>query len=170
MRVLIAGGRLAPGTRWSQTCQRFSEKGFAEDLPRRAVHKTVSVFVSSLVLEVDSIKSALKPTRRVQVAGPDHGRSGVAEHLLLTQYLFTAFLFLKRYILLCRIEHPYLLADNRHYPFYLWRWVFKRHVAVKYLLVPLYLYAATSLVLSLGELVALRADCFLMRDVFFLQT
>jgi alpha-1,2-glucosyltransferase len=43
------------------------------------------------------------------------------------------------------------LADNRHYPFYLWRWVFKRHVAVKYWLVPLYLYAATSIVLSLGE-------------------
>ncbi|KAF8395116.1 hypothetical protein HHK36_019057 [Tetracentron sinense] len=36
------------------------------------------------------------------------------------------------------IAHPYLLADNRHYPFYLWRKVIKAHWLMKYLLVPLY--------------------------------
>ena len=35
-------------------------------------------------------------------------------------------------------EHPYLLADNRHYPFYLWKNLFRYHYAVKYLLVPLH--------------------------------
>lgn len=37
-------------------------------------------------------------------------------------------------------EHPYLLADNRHYTFYLWQRVFQRDWRVKYLLTPIYLY------------------------------
>lgn len=36
-------------------------------------------------------------------------------------------------------EHPFLLADNRHYTFYLWSRVFRRHDLVKYALAPLYL-------------------------------
>ncbi|XP_071908117.1 dol-P-Glc:Glc(2)Man(9)GlcNAc(2)-PP-Dol alpha-1,2-glucosyltransferase-like [Coffea arabica] len=39
------------------------------------------------------------------------------------------------------IAHPYLLADNRHYPFYLWRKVIASHWIMKYLLVPLYVYS-----------------------------
>ncbi|XP_052177049.1 dol-P-Glc:Glc(2)Man(9)GlcNAc(2)-PP-Dol alpha-1,2-glucosyltransferase isoform X3 [Diospyros lotus] len=39
------------------------------------------------------------------------------------------------------IAHPYLLADNRHYPFYLWRKVINAHWSMKYLLVPLYVYS-----------------------------
>ncbi len=36
-------------------------------------------------------------------------------------------------------EHPFLLADNRHYTFYIWSRVFKRHEAVKFVLTPVYL-------------------------------
>ncbi|KAH8555231.1 putative alpha-1,2-glucosyltransferase ALG10-B-like protein [Umbelopsis sp. PMI_123] len=36
-------------------------------------------------------------------------------------------------------EHPYLLADNRHYSFYLWRKLYKRHWSVRYLLTPVYM-------------------------------
>lgn len=36
-------------------------------------------------------------------------------------------------------EHPFLLSDNRHYAFYVWRRVFKFHKSVKYLLTPGYL-------------------------------
>ena len=39
-------------------------------------------------------------------------------------------------------EHPFLLADNRHYTFYLWSRVFKQHEAVRYMFAPLYLAAA----------------------------
>lgn len=38
-------------------------------------------------------------------------------------------------------EHPFLLADNRHYTFYLWSRVFRRHELVRYLLAPVYLAA-----------------------------
>jgi alpha-1,2-glucosyltransferase len=37
------------------------------------------------------------------------------------------------------IEHPFLLADNRHYFFYVWRKVFKRFPAARYALTPGYL-------------------------------
>ena len=38
------------------------------------------------------------------------------------------------------LAHPYLLADNRHYTFYIWRKIFMRHWTVKYLLTPIYLF------------------------------
>ncbi|XP_063073955.1 dol-P-Glc:Glc(2)Man(9)GlcNAc(2)-PP-Dol alpha-1,2-glucosyltransferase [Engraulis encrasicolus] len=40
--------------------------------------------------------------------------------------------------------HKYLLADNRHFPFYVWQRVFQRHPLVRYLLVPVYVFAAWS--------------------------
>ncbi|NWI98920.1 AG10A glucosyltransferase, partial [Crypturellus undulatus] len=40
--------------------------------------------------------------------------------------------------------HKYLLADNRHYTFYVWRKVFQRHELVKYMLVPVYMFAGWS--------------------------
>lgn len=43
------------------------------------------------------------------------------------------------------IAHPYLVADNRHYTFYLWRKVIKFHWSMKYLLVPLYVYSWISI-------------------------
>ncbi|CAD5210447.1 unnamed protein product [Bursaphelenchus xylophilus] len=36
-------------------------------------------------------------------------------------------------------NHPYLLADNRHYVFYIWRKWMLRHSLCKFLLIPLYL-------------------------------
>ena len=38
-------------------------------------------------------------------------------------------------------EHRYLLADNRHYTFYVWHKIYKRHNFVKYMLIPGYLFA-----------------------------
>ncbi|KAL6520966.1 hypothetical protein OROGR_017535 [Orobanche gracilis] len=49
------------------------------------------------------------------------------------------------------IAHPYLLADNRHYPFYLWQKVINYHWSAKYLMVPLYIYSWFSVACSLGQ-------------------
>ncbi|KAB1224100.1 Dol-P-Glc:Glc(2)Man(9)GlcNAc(2)-PP-Dol alpha-1,2-glucosyltransferase [Morella rubra] len=49
------------------------------------------------------------------------------------------------------IAHPYLLADNRHYPFYLWRKVINAHWSMKYLLVPFYVYSWFSIFSILGK-------------------
>ncbi|XP_036373761.1 dol-P-Glc:Glc(2)Man(9)GlcNAc(2)-PP-Dol alpha-1,2-glucosyltransferase [Megalops cyprinoides] len=45
--------------------------------------------------------------------------------------------------------HKYLLADNRHFPFYVWRRVFQRHPLVPFALVPGYVFAAWSFAESL---------------------
>ncbi|KAF9510697.1 glycosyltransferase family 59 protein [Hydnum rufescens UP504] len=37
------------------------------------------------------------------------------------------------------IHHPFLLSDNRHYTFYVWNRLFRRHPVVPYLLSPAYL-------------------------------
>ncbi|XP_023739100.1 dol-P-Glc:Glc(2)Man(9)GlcNAc(2)-PP-Dol alpha-1,2-glucosyltransferase [Lactuca sativa] len=49
------------------------------------------------------------------------------------------------------IAHPYLLADNRHYPFYLWRKIINSHWSTRYLLIPLYLYSWASIFTLLGK-------------------
>nr|CAB3221164.1 putative Dol-P-Glc:Glc(2)Man(9)GlcNAc(2)-PP-Dol alpha-1,2-glucosyltransferase [Phallusia mammillata] len=41
-------------------------------------------------------------------------------------------------------EHPYMLADNRHYVFYLWRWILGRFV-FRYCVIPVYIYAFWSI-------------------------
>jgi len=38
------------------------------------------------------------------------------------------------------MAHPYLLADNRHFTFYLWRKVIMRHWTIKFLLIPIYIF------------------------------
>lgn len=41
-------------------------------------------------------------------------------------------------------QHEYLLADNRHYAFYVWSKIYKRHEHIKFLLIPVYLYCSWS--------------------------
>jgi len=38
-------------------------------------------------------------------------------------------------------EHPFLLADNRHYPFYIWSRLMRRYESARYLLTPGYILA-----------------------------
>ncbi|KAM9312941.1 dol-P-Glc:Glc(2)Man(9)GlcNAc(2)-PP-Dol alpha-1,2-glucosyltransferase [Gastrophryne carolinensis] len=47
--------------------------------------------------------------------------------------------------------HKYLLADNRHYTFYVWKKIFQRHELVRYILVPGYIFAAWTFVSSLNS-------------------
>ncbi|TKY69584.1 Dol-P-Glc:Glc(2)Man(9)GlcNAc(2)-PP-Dol alpha-1,2-glucosyltransferase [Spatholobus suberectus] len=49
------------------------------------------------------------------------------------------------------VAHPYLIADNRHYPFYLWRKVIMAHWSTKYLLVPIYICSWFSIIHMLGK-------------------
>ncbi|POY73142.1 hypothetical protein BMF94_3835 [Rhodotorula taiwanensis] len=49
------------------------------------------------------------------------------------------------------IAHPFLLADNRHYAFYLWRRVINVHPLARYVLVPGYLVAGRLLWLQLAR-------------------
>ncbi|PSN55778.1 putative Dol-P-Glc:Glc(2)Man(9)GlcNAc(2)-PP-Dol alpha-1 [Blattella germanica] len=41
--------------------------------------------------------------------------------------------------------HPYLLADNRHYTFYIWKRLYERHFLAKYALIPFYMFGVYSM-------------------------
>ncbi|KAF8609686.1 glucosyltransferase [Ceratobasidium sp. AG-I] len=58
--------------------------------------------------------------------------------IMLTVHLFT-------------IHHPFLLSDNRHYTFYVWRRIYLAHSLVPYLLSPLYLASAWAWFLRVGR-------------------
>ncbi|KAI8871239.1 hypothetical protein GQ42DRAFT_144905 [Ramicandelaber brevisporus] len=48
------------------------------------------------------------------------------------------------------IEHPFLLSDNRHYTFYLWKNIYRRHPLVKFAVIPFYVFAGWLFWRSLG--------------------
>lgn len=48
------------------------------------------------------------------------------------------------------IVHPFLLADNRHYVFYIFRWILLRHPVAKYLVVPIYFVCGWATIIALG--------------------
>ena len=50
-----------------------------------------------------------------------------------------------------RIHHPFLLSDNRHYTFYVWRRVYMVHPMMPYALVPAYLACAWAWWLRVGK-------------------
>eukprot|EP00884_Botryococcus_braunii_P015445 jgi/Botrbrau1/2584/Bobra.145_1s0012.1 len=43
------------------------------------------------------------------------------------------------------LTHPFLLADNRHYTFYIWKDILGRHPVMRYSFIPLYIFSAWSL-------------------------
>ncbi|KAH0543446.1 hypothetical protein FGG08_002211 [Glutinoglossum americanum] len=67
--------------------------------------------------------------------------------------LSVAFIFTGLMLCIVRfntIVHPFLLADNRHYVFYVFRWVLLRHPAAKYLVVPIYFVCGWAIIIALG--------------------
>ena len=49
------------------------------------------------------------------------------------------------------IQHPFLLSDNRHYTFYIWRRIFLLHSAIPYMFIPAYIACAWVWFLRVGE-------------------
>ncbi|KAL6299647.1 glucosyltransferase [Sparassis latifolia] len=49
------------------------------------------------------------------------------------------------------IHHPFLLSDNRHYTFYIWRRIFLLHPVVPYLLIPVYIACAWAWYIRTGQ-------------------
>lgn len=50
----------------------------------------------------------------------------------------------------CTIAHPYMLADNRHYTFYIWKDVLNKHPLVRYMFAPGYVLCGLSVAHHLG--------------------
>jgi len=55
------------------------------------------------------------------------------------------------WIQISSIHHPFLLSDNRHYMFYIWRRVFMLHTVVPYLFIPGYQACAWAWWIRVGK-------------------
>ncbi|KAH9919109.1 glucosyltransferase [Fomitopsis serialis] len=66
------------------------------------------------------------------------------------------------------IHHPFLLADNRHYTFYVWRRVFMLHPVIPYLLIPGYIACTWAWFIRIGQDQTLLQN--LLLPVFVLPT
>ncbi|EGF82982.1 hypothetical protein BATDEDRAFT_21258 [Batrachochytrium dendrobatidis JAM81] len=49
------------------------------------------------------------------------------------------------------IEHPFLLADNRHFTFYIWKNIFRQYAEARYVLIPVYMFCAWAIVRQLAK-------------------
>lgn len=47
------------------------------------------------------------------------------------------------------LVHPYLLADNRHYTFYVWNRFYARHEYARFAIIPLYIFGLSTVFSSL---------------------
>ncbi|TKS90984.1 Dol-P-Glc:Glc(2)Man(9)GlcNAc(2)-PP-Dol alpha-1,2-glucosyltransferase [Collichthys lucidus] len=72
------------------------------------------------------------------VTSPSHVKAVL---LVAWPYAVVGVGFLVFVVLNDGIVAGYLLADNRHFPFYVWKRLFQRHEMVRFLLVPAYVFA-----------------------------
>ncbi|XP_015124880.1 putative Dol-P-Glc:Glc(2)Man(9)GlcNAc(2)-PP-Dol alpha-1,2-glucosyltransferase [Diachasma alloeum] len=73
----------------------------------------------------------------------------VRKHWIITSVLLALFTTIVHNNTLV---HPYLLADNRHYVFYVWNKIMGRYYLAKYLLVPIYGFSIYGLLACLQDL------------------
>lgn len=100
-------------------------------------------FCGAHVLSITNVRSALQTLRR---------RIFLVIAALAVSYAGVWF---------CTHAHPYLLADNRHFTFYIWRKVFMQHQAIKFALVPGYILCLIIMQRALNHMnVAWRAIYF----------
>ena len=59
------------------------------------------------------------------------------------------------------VAHPYLLADNRHYPFYFWKRLYEWYPLTKFLLVPVYVFLWSFFFASMNEAGSFRLVFFI---------
>ncbi|OXU26810.1 hypothetical protein TSAR_005041 [Trichomalopsis sarcophagae] len=60
------------------------------------------------------------------------------------------------------LVHPYILADNRHYSFYIWKNFMNRYVFFRYLLIPVYAFAIYAALKSLSHLRLLSVVAYVL--------
>ena len=69
-------------------------------------------------------------------------------HAMVSVVLLTMGVLAVRY---GTIVHPFLLADNRHYTFYVWRRIINARLWTRYALVPVYVFSGMSFVRILSK-------------------
>ncbi|CAO3626088.1 unnamed protein product [Mucor hiemalis] len=78
---------------------------------------------------------------------------------LVTLYLIHKYTF----------EHPFLLSDNRHYTFYIWKNIYRRHWIVRYALAPAYIASGYLNIQAFGNKMGYALTLIILRinHIFF---
>lgn len=66
------------------------------------------------------------------------------------------------------LEHPFILSDNRHLSFYVWKNIFRRHYLVRYILAPIYLITFNSLVSLQSQVTVIKKTAYALALVLTL--
>jgi len=74
----------------------------------------------------------------------------VQKYLLVSSYIAVALATTLAIIKCNTIIHPFTLADNRHYMFYVFRYTILRHLLIRYVLAPIYLACTYLIYLTLS--------------------
>ncbi|KAI9025328.1 alpha-2-glucosyltransferase Alg10 [Phycomyces nitens] len=98
----------------------------------------LSFFMAPWILSIDNIKRAISFTSAKQLVLYIVG-------LVLSLYAVHKFTY----------EHPFLLSDNRHYTFYIWKNIYRRHWALRYILTPFYLLSIKLNIVAIAPNVSL---------------
>lgn len=104
------------------------------------------VFFSWPVL-LRHVLRAIFPSSRTPRSSPARRRYSTLPSIL------TILIFIPLMLLIVHFNtlvHPFTLADNRHYMFYVFRWIILRHWLAKYLAVPVYFGCAWAVITGLG--------------------
>lgn len=82
---------------------------------------------------------------------------------LLTKWKWTVLMSVSLFLVVHfnTIVHPYLLADNRHYTFYVWNRFYGRHEWARYAAIPVYVLALTLLQQNLHKMNASLSVLFM---------
>lgn len=74
--------------------------------------------------------------------------------IIRKHWVMTSFIFALMTIIVYNntLVHPYVLADNRHYIFYIWNKIMGKYAVVKYLLIPVYGFSMYNLFISFQDL------------------
>lgn len=76
-------------------------------------------------------------------------RSYFSRYLYLPILVFIEFLIIAFFIRFFTVVHPFLLADNRHYTFYIWRKIINLRWYTKYFMVPVYHFSIYAVIQQL---------------------
>ncbi|KAI9490244.1 alpha-2-glucosyltransferase Alg10 [Zychaea mexicana] len=80
----------------------------------------LSFFAAPWLLTPDNLRAFFHPTLKRLLASV---LVGLSMFYLVHNYTY---------------EHPFLLSDNRHYTFYVWKKIYRRHWSIRYLAIPFY--------------------------------
>eukprot|EP00250_Pteridium_aquilinum_P009654 c18831_g1_i1 orf=472-1998(+) len=120
-------------------------------LGAKEAHKASPHFAQVLYFGVAAVLAMAPVHLNSSIIGENFRRLSGSMQVRLSGYLVASIFGALACIHFFSFAHPYLVSDNRHYTFYIWRRVINVHWSSKYLLSIIYVYSWCSIFTVLGK-------------------